>query len=198
MDFIFLSFLFYSFFERRLLLQMAYKIKTTSQYFVIGNEYAFFWWGIFALYCIGYQINRIRIYRARSKRLSDKEATSTKSRHVFDKLNYAVRIPFVTEMITVKHIIGVILFIGVNLVFIFFAPFVYGEGGYNTNLSISYFDRRAAFIGMVNWGFVFFLAQRNSILVKMSGLTFEQLIPFHRIIARIGLAEFFPHFIWRM
>ena len=64
--------------------------------------------------------------------------------------------------------------------------------------SISIFDRRAAFVGMVNWGFVFFLAQRNSILPKMSGLTFEELIPFHRWVARIGLAEFIPHFVYRM
>ncbi|KAG1047472.1 hypothetical protein G6F42_029103 [Rhizopus arrhizus] len=64
--------------------------------------------------------------------------------------------------------------------------------------AIGQMDRRAAFVGMANWGFVFFLAQRNSLLPKMSGLTFEELIPFHRIVARIGLAEFMPHFVWRM
>ncbi|CEP08820.1 hypothetical protein [Parasitella parasitica] len=64
--------------------------------------------------------------------------------------------------------------------------------------AIGQMDRRAAFVGMANWGFVFFLAQRNSLLPKMSGLTFEELIPFHRIVARIGLAEFMPHFVWRI
>lgn len=175
---------------------MAYTIKTTSQYFILGIEYAFFWWGIFALYCIAYQINRIRIYRIRKSRLSGQQPSSPSSHNHI--LNYAIRIPFITDMIALKHVLGLVVFCAINLIFIFFAPFVYGDGGYNTNTTISYWDRRSAFVGMINWGFVFFLAQRNSVLAKMSGLTFEQLVPFHRIIARIGLAEFFPHFIWRM
>ncbi|PHZ08188.1 uncharacterized protein RHIMIDRAFT_295377 [Rhizopus microsporus ATCC 52813] len=176
------------------------KIRTTSNFFVCGISYFFFWWALFALYCIAYQINRWRVYLTRKKRISGQEKviTSLPGSKLVSFLNYVVPIPFVTDMIAVKHIIGVTLFIIINLLFIFFAPFKMVDDKPYVLPSIGIFDRRAAFVGMVNWGFVFFLAQRNSILPKMSGLTFEELIPFHRWVARIGLAEFIPHFVYRM
>lgn len=178
-------------------------IRTTSQFFIIGIEYAFFWWGLFALYCIGYQLNRIRVYRIRRKRLNTKAeilVPPLPGAKLFHRLDYCVPIPFVTEMFPLKHIIGLTLFSIINVLFIVLGPFAFADGGFKTNPapSVGLMDRRAAFVGMINWGFIFFLAQRNSIVAKMSGLTFEELIPFHRILARIGLAEFFPHFIWRM
>ncbi|RCH83366.1 hypothetical protein CU098_006803, partial [Rhizopus stolonifer] len=178
---------------------MVYDIRTTSVFYVCGISYAFFWWALFAIYCVFYQINRLRVYYVRKSRINGKDDNvvqnlpGTRWLHRFD---HVVRIPFVTEMMPVKHVIGISLFIIINLLFIFFAPFAM-TGPY-TLTTIGIFDRRAAFVGMVNWGFVFFLAQRNSVLPKMSGLTFEELIPYHRIIARVGLAEFIPHFVWRM
>lgn len=119
--------------------------------------------------------------------------------HWLRPLDKVVAIPFITGMIELKHIIGVSLFVIINLLFIFFAPFQLSPDFDSYSLtSIGIFDRRAAFIGMVNWGFVFMLASRNSVLSAMSGFTFEQMIPFHRWIARIGLMEFIPHFVWRM
>lgn len=181
---------------------MAYTIRTTSNFFVCAISYAFFCWGLFAIYCIGYQLNRLRVYYTRKDRISGNDAHVVKP--IFHSkyasyLNTVVAIPFVTEMIPVKHIIGVSLFTIVNLLFIFFAPFTLADGiDHYILASIGLFDRRAAFVGMVNWGFVFFLAQRNSILPKMSGLTVEELLPFHRWIARIGMLQFIPHFVYRM
>ncbi|KAI8991386.1 ferric reductase like transmembrane component-domain-containing protein [Mycotypha africana] len=178
---------------------MAYRIFTLTDGFQAGYLYTFCWWVVFAIYSIGHQLNRIRAYRIRKKRIhgkTDTILTDLPGAQLFRSLDRVVRIPFVTEMISLKHILGITFFIIVNLIFMFFAPFTV-----NTKYSvppIALFDRRAAFIGMANWGFVFFLAQRNSLLSKMSGLTFQQLIPFHRIIARIGLAEFFPHFVYRI
>ena len=176
------------------------EIRATSTFFVCGISYAFFCWALFTFYCIGYQINRLRVYYVRNKRIAGQEKVveSLPGSKFFSYFNYVVRIPFVTEMIAVKHIIGMFLFMVVNLLFILFAPFQMAEGQTFYISSIGIFDRRAAFVGMVNWGFVFFLAQRNSVLPKMSGLTFEELIPFHRWVARVGLAEFIPHFVWRM
>ncbi|CAO3684590.1 unnamed protein product [Rhizopus stolonifer] len=176
------------------------KIRTTSTFFVCGISYAFFWWALFALYCIAYQVQRVRVYNLRQKRIAGQEKVmhSFPGSHLLSPFNHVVRIPFVTEMIPVKHIIGVFLFTVINLIFILFSPFQMKEGAEFMISSIGIFDRRAAFVGMVNWGFVFFLAQRNSVLPKMSGLTFEELIPFHRWVARIGLLEFIPHFVWRI
>lgn len=181
---------------------MAYTIRTTSNFFVCAISYAFFCWGLFALYCIGYQVNRIRVYYTRKDRIAGNEANVVKPLFHSKTLAYfntVVQIPFVTEMIPLKHVIGVTVFTIVNLLFIFFAPFALADNvdGYIL-ANIGTFDRRAAFVGMVNWGFVFFLAQRNSVLPKMSGLTVEELLPFHRWIARIGLLQFIPHFVWRM
>ncbi|KAI8371293.1 ferric reductase like transmembrane component-domain-containing protein, partial [Choanephora cucurbitarum] len=174
-------------------------IRTTSIFFITGIAYAFFWWAVFAVYCIGYQLNRLRVYYVRKSRLDGKDdnvVVDLPGARWFHRLDYVVRIPYVTEMMPLKHVIGITLFVLINFLFVFFAPFSMDKSYYIAAVGI--FDRRAAFMGMVNWGFVFFLAQRNSLLPKMSGLTFEELIPFHRIIARIGLLEFVPHFVWRM
>lgn len=165
-----------------------------------GLAYAFFWWALFALYCVGYQLNKLRVYKTRKQRIDGSNKTLRPVMHskFLSYFNMVIRIPFVTEMIAVKHIVGMTVFIAINLIFMFFAPFAFNpDVGYAVP-AIGQFDRRAAFVGMVNWGFVFFLAQRNSILPKMSGLTMEELLPYHRWIARVGLAEFIPHFVWRM
>ncbi|KAI7898381.1 ferric reductase like transmembrane component-domain-containing protein [Cokeromyces recurvatus] len=178
---------------------MVYTIRTTSQFHQAGMAYTFFFWGLFTIYCIGYQLNRLRIYYVRKSRINGKEDNVVKDLPLskyWKSLDYMVRIPWVTNLMAIKHVLGITLFIIINLIFLFFAPFTFNKA-YEIP-PIGLFDRRAAFIGMANWGFVFFLAQRNSLLPKISGLTFEELIPFHRIISRIGLAEYFPHFIWRM
>ncbi|GAA5809105.1 hypothetical protein MFLAVUS_002509 [Mucor flavus] len=180
---------------------MGFKIRTTSAFFVCGISYAFFWWGLFAIYCIGYQIKKARTFYVRKHRLAgndSKVVTDLPGAKFLSQFDYVVRVPFITDMIPVKHVLGITVFTLINAVFIIFAPFALNPGmGFVIN-AIGTMDRRAAFVGMVNWGFVFFLAQRNSVLPRMSGLTVEELLPFHRIIARIGLAEFIPHFVWRI
>ncbi|KAI9476386.1 MAG: hypothetical protein EXX96DRAFT_540913 [Benjaminiella poitrasii] len=149
----------------------------------------------------GYQLNRIRVYYIRKKRLAgndDKVVTDLPGARLWRKLDYVVRIPFVTEMIPIKHVIGVFLFCAINIIFILMSPFQIDTHKKYFVANIGRLDRNGAFVGMANWGFVFFLAQRNSILPKLSGMTFEELITFHRIVSRVGLAEFFPHFVWRI
>lgn len=179
---------------------MAYTIRTTTNFFQGGLAYAFFWWALFALYCIGYQINKFRVYKARQQRINGNGKPLRPIMHskFLSSFNMVVRIPFVTEMIAVKHIFGMTFFIFINLIFMFYAPFDIDPSVGYVVPAIGQFDRRAAFVAMVNWGFVFFLAQRNSVLPKMSGLTVEELVPYHRWVARVGLAEFIPHFVWRM
>ncbi|KAI8975477.1 ferric reductase like transmembrane component-domain-containing protein [Mycotypha africana] len=179
-------------------------LRTDSNFWMCGMAYAFFWWICFIVYCLYYQLNRIRIYYIRKRRLKGENVVvadlpGAKFLHSFD---FVVRIPFVTEMIPVKDILGVLIFCVIDIFFLLFvAP-------YDTNpnqkviafvsMPVSILDRRSAFLGLVNWSFVFFLAQRNSCLPKLSGLTFEELIPFHRIFARVGYANFLPHFIYRI
>ncbi|ORZ24275.1 ferric reductase like transmembrane component-domain-containing protein [Absidia repens] len=190
------------------------ELKTTSTYHIAGYSYAFFWWGLFTLYCIGHQFNRWRLFLHRRKQLQlSKKQDGNSALPIDDSsfdptlpwerwlrpLDRVVSIPWVTDMIAIKHIVGLSLFISINLIWVFFAPFKWDPAYSTYQLEvIGKFDRRGAFIGMVNWGFVFMLASRNSLLSSMSGFTFEQMIPYHRWLARIGLLEFIPHFVWRM
>ncbi|RCH96566.1 ferric/cupric-chelate reductase [Rhizopus stolonifer] len=112
---------------------------------------------------------------------------------LFHRLDYVIRIPYVTDMISLKQIAGILLFSLINLYFIFFVC-PYEPAPYH----LAILDRRAAFTGMVDLGLVFFFAQRNSLLPKICGLTFEELIPFHRIFARIGFLNFVPHLVYRV
>ncbi|KAI8336185.1 ferric reductase like transmembrane component-domain-containing protein [Chlamydoabsidia padenii] len=181
------------------------QLRTSSNFHIAGYSYAFFWWGLFTLYCLGHQFNRWRIYLHRKKQLSNNkdEHSSFDPSLPWERwlrpLDRVVSIPWVTEMIAIKHIVGVFLFTVINMIWILFAPFKWNDEFSSYQLStIGIFDRRAAFIGMVNWAFVFMLASRNSLLSAMSGFTFEQMIPYHRWLARIGLLEFIPHFVYRM
>ncbi|OBZ86182.1 Ferric reduction oxidase 7, chloroplastic [Choanephora cucurbitarum] len=171
-------------------------IRTWTNFWILGMAYAFFCWSIFIAYCIYYQVSRLSIYRSRSRRINGKEDSSILEPHKFrllHRLNHVVRIPYTTELISVKQIVGTILFGLINLYFIFFV-YPYEFAPYH----VAILDRRAAFIGMVDWSLVFFFAQRNSLLPKICGLTFEELMPFHRIFARIGFLTFIPHFIYRV
>ncbi|KAI9319342.1 ferric reductase like transmembrane component-domain-containing protein [Dichotomocladium elegans] len=180
-------------------------LRTTSGFHHVGYSYAFMCWGAFAVYCIMVQIDRFLLYRARQKRIASNGAIQYKPFSVFSIFSpfakigeYNVKIPFVTNLIKLKHIVGMFFFCAINVVWIIAAPFTLAEGRTFTVQSIGLVDRRAAFVGMVNWSFVFVLGSRNNIVSRMSGLSFEELIPFHRWIARVGLAEYIPHFIWRI
>ena len=113
--------------------------------------------------------------------------------------NSYVQIPWLTNLIPVKHVLGATLFSITNIIFCFFAPFVLASYvPYYEVPPIGLMDRRMAYIGMVNWSFVIVLGLRNNIITKMSGMTFEALIPYHRWVARIGLVEYIPHIIYRL
>ncbi|KAI7891507.1 uncharacterized protein EV154DRAFT_507637 [Mucor mucedo] len=179
---------------------MAYTVRVGTN-FVVGYMYTVFFWALFMLYCIFYQLNKLRVYHIRKQRIAGndtKVVTDLPGTKFFAKLDRVVRIPYCTEMISIKDIIGVSLFVFVNAIFSLFAPFSYVKGEEFVLAASGYMDRRVSFIGMANWGFVFFLAQRNSLLTMLCGWTVEELLPMHRIIARIGLLEFIPHFVLRI
>jgi hypothetical protein len=162
---------------------------------MVGMGYTIFWYILFAIYCIHYQYTQIRIYMTRKHRIETQDDTILhKHTHSpFNCLNKVVRIPWATEMISIRLIIFTIFFTLANFYFaIFFVA--YTPAPYHPGI----IDRRAAFTGMVDWSIVFFLVQRNSFIPKISGLSFEELIPLHRIIARIGTLNFVPHLIYRM
>jgi hypothetical protein len=174
-------------------------IRTWTNFWILGMAYAFFWWSLFIIYCLCYQLNRIRIYYIRKKRITENKEDnpivdiSLPGAKLWRRLDHVVRIPYVTEMIPIKHILGVTAFTLINLYFTMFA-YPYEPDPYLPSVM----DRRAAFTGMVDWGLVFFFAQRNSFIPKISGLTFEELIPFHRMVARIGFLNFIPHLVYRL
>ncbi|KAG0166102.1 hypothetical protein DFQ28_002768 [Apophysomyces sp. BC1034] len=180
---------------------MALKLRETSNFHIAGYSYALFWWGVFSVYCIGYQLNRLYIYHVRRQRIHDQDKYVKPLPWVtlLRPLERVVKIPFVTQLIPIKHILGVTFFIFVNLIWIFFAPFQFSPeyDAYEVP-RVGLMDRRAAFIANINWGYVFILGSRNNIVTHMSGLSFEELVPFHRWLARIGLAEYITHFVYRM
>ncbi|KAF7730286.1 ferric/cupric-chelate reductase [Apophysomyces ossiformis] len=179
---------------------MALKLRLTNFHHA-GYSYAMFCWGLFSIYCIGYQLNRVYVYWVRRQRIHDKDAYVKPLPWVglMKPLERVVKIPFVTELIPVKHILGVSFFTIINLIWIIFAPFKFDPSYTSFEMPrVGLMDRRAAFIANVNWGFVFILGSRNNIVTHMSGLSFEELVPFHRWLARIGLAEYITHFVYRM
>ncbi|KAI9497036.1 ferric reductase like transmembrane component-domain-containing protein [Zychaea mexicana] len=178
-------------------------------------SYALFSWTLFFGYCVAYQISRIYLYRTRKQRIQndrrgmnaddDDDDNDIKDDKPDNNLplnglfNTYVRIPWLTNMIPVKHVLGVSLFFITNVIFCFFAPFVLAPYVPEYEVPIpALMDRRCVYIGMVNWSFVIVLGLRNNIVTRMSGLTFEALVPFHRWVARIGLLEFIPHIVYRL
>ncbi|KAI9478115.1 MAG: ferric reductase like transmembrane component-domain-containing protein [Benjaminiella poitrasii] len=185
------------YFARFFIIRLNY-FRSWTNFWMLGMAYAFFLWSLFVTYCLSYQINRVRIYFFRRKRLlsndnDDNYDLIPGTTNLFHRLDCVVRIPFITEMIPLKHIIATTLFSVVNLYFVLFVC-PYEPAPYN----IAIMDRRATFTGMVDLSIVFFFAQRNSFLPKISGLTYEELLPFHRIIARIGFLNFVPHLVYRV
>ncbi|KAI9474848.1 hypothetical protein BDB00DRAFT_860216 [Zychaea mexicana] len=113
-------------------------------------------------------------------------------------LEYTVTIPYVATMISLKHLIGMTLFSIINVIFCYFAPFKLHPEVKEYEWPIAgIIDRRGAYVCMANWSFAIALGTRNSIITSMCGMTFEQLIPFHRWVARVGLAETFFHIVYR-
>lgn len=175
---------------------MKYKfphIRDDSNFWLCGMGYFFFWYILFALYCLHHQYSKIRIYRARQRRLSTRDDTFLLDTKPPSSLEKVIQLPYTTDMISIKLILFTTFFTLANVYFaVFFEPYIplpYHPG---------VLDRRAAFTGMVDWSIVFVLIQRNSILPRLTGLSFEELIPLHRIIARIGIINFLPHCIYRM
>lgn len=139
-------------------------IRTWTNFWILGMAYAFFCWSMFIAYCIYYQVSRLRIYRIRNWRIHEKRDDSGLETHIprlLNSLNYVVRIPFTKELISVKHILGIVLFGMINLYFIS-VVYPYEFAPYH----IAIIDRRAVFIGMDDWSLVFFFAKRNSLLPK--------------------------------
>ena len=180
------------------------EFNSSKDFHKVGYTYAFFWWALFTLYCMAHQIDRFLIYRTRRLRSQGKVMPEPFSilgclSRPFNSLEHVIEIPFVTTWMPIKHIIGVTLFVIINVIWACLAPFHLAPNKtWANSLTIGLMDRRLAYIGMVNWSFVFILGSRNTVVTRMSGLSFEGLIPFHRWLARIGFLEYIPHFVWRM
>ncbi|KAI8143988.1 ferric reductase like transmembrane component-domain-containing protein [Fennellomyces sp. T-0311] len=180
------------------------RFVSKSDFNKAAYSYFLFCWTLFFIYCIVYQVQRAVLYRTRKRRTQQQtdEKFHTSNSNIVALtgfLNTYVRIPWLTKLIPVKHVLGVSLFFIINAIFCFFAPFVLASYVPHYEVPvIALMDRRMAYIGMVNWSFVIVLGLRNNIVTKMSGLTFEALVPYHRWVARVGLVEFIPHIIYRL
>ena len=178
------------------------RFMATSDFNKAAYSYFLFCWTVFFIYCIAHQIQRIILYHTRERRIlrQGNEKVQSSDYIAFTScLNTYVQIPWLTKLIPMKHVLGVTLFFIINAIFCFFAPFKLASYvPYYEVPEIALMDRRMAYIGMVNWSFVIVLGLRNNIVTKMSGLTFETMVPYHRWVARIGLIEFIPHIIYRL
>lgn len=174
-----------------------------------GYLYLLFCWGAFLVYCACYQADQLsrtwlrwRGYRRRSNREDEASyAIKTPWDAICDLLRPLERtmtIPYIAMVISIKHLIGMSIFIIVNIIFCWFAPFrLHPSVPHYVWPTIGVLDRRMVYICMVNWSFTIVLGTRNSIVTNLSGLTFENLIPFHRWVARVGLAETILHSVYR-
>ncbi|KAL0086073.1 ferric reductase like transmembrane component-domain-containing protein [Phycomyces blakesleeanus] len=170
-----------------------------SNFHSCGYSYAILCWGLFTLYCIWFQATRLYSYWLRQQRIKgiDRQPFVMPGTSLYKKCDFLVRIPFVTNLIAAKHIVGVFILCVVNVLWSLWAPFVYNDAGWVLP-AVGLMDRRLAFIAMVNWDFAIIFGTRNNIITHMSGLTYESLIPFHRWLGRLGLAEYVLHVVWRI
>uniref|UniRef100_A0A1D1XQY5 Ferric reduction oxidase 7, chloroplastic n=1 Tax=Anthurium amnicola TaxID=1678845 RepID=A0A1D1XQY5_9ARAE len=91
--------------------------------------------------------------------------------------NYTLHIFSVGDM-TVGEILLFVIFIVINLTFLL-SSFPADVSGAET------FSKRCAYLALSNAAFVFPLATRNSVFLKLIGVPFERLIRFHRWVGRI-------------
>ncbi|KAJ2962788.1 hypothetical protein NQZ79_g2067 [Umbelopsis isabellina] len=173
--------------------------KSTNEFLQAGYAYALFIWGLFLLYSIGEQAHRLHIYLRRRTLTTGKDVTPFKPFPQWQRtIHKTITIPFVTESISVKHVMYIVGLLAVNLIFIFCAPFTV-SGGYMLPVAdIS--NRRCVYVGLANFTIAFTVITRNSVLSKLASFSFDELVPFHRWYTKIGLAECAVHIgyqIWK-
>jgi predicted ferric reductase len=168
--------------------------------FAAGYYQALTYLGIVIILSVIYQFNQISkyIYRTkwptipdlpnRGEKTEDTNQTSTtrvpnpSDIHtaltvMFHKLiNYTLHIFSVGDM-TVGEILLFVLFIVINLIFLL-SQFPTDATGAET------LSKRCAYLALANAAFVFPLATRNSVFLKLIGIPFERLIRFHRWVGR--------------
>ncbi|KAI9264357.1 hypothetical protein BDA99DRAFT_481594 [Phascolomyces articulosus] len=177
-----------------------------------GYLYLLCSWAVFLSYCALYQTDQfIKIWRRRQRRRKrqyhkqDDDDDDGKIRTPLEIINdflrpleHTISIPYVATMISLKHFISMTLFCIINIIFCYFAPFKLHPEVERYEVPITgILDRRMAYVCMANWSFAIVLGTRNSIITNLCGMTFEQLIPFHRWVARIGMAETALHIFYR-
>ncbi|KAG2183748.1 hypothetical protein INT43_006759 [Umbelopsis isabellina] len=174
--------------------------RPTSNFHQASYTYALLMWAWFLIYCGYYQAGRIYTYVSRRKALKTglpqpyRPGFLARALH---KLEYTVHLPVQGDYMAVKHLLILSIIIVINALFILFAPFTYTSDGVVIP-AVGQMDRRAAYVACANFSFVIVLGSRNTLLTKMSGLSFEQLIPFHRWLAKLGFAEMITHIVWRI
>ncbi|KAG2185656.1 hypothetical protein INT44_002449, partial [Umbelopsis vinacea] len=174
--------------------------RPTSNFHQAGYTYALIMWGLFLVYCILYQVGKCRTYWTRYKALKTGLPQPYHPGFVaraLHKLEYTIRLPVVGDYMAVKHLSILSFILVLNTITILFAPFTFGSDGYMLP-AVSQMDRRAAYVACVNFSFVIIFGSRNTMITKMSGISFEQLIPYHRWLAKLGFAEMITHIVWRI
>ncbi|KAI8145897.1 hypothetical protein BJV82DRAFT_535250 [Fennellomyces sp. T-0311] len=177
-----------------------------------GYSYLLFCWVVFLLYCLLYQTDQLLKTWARQRRRrngkrrrtgNDKEYRDITTpldmiNDLLRPLEHTVTVPYIATMISLKHLLGMTLFSLINFVFCYFAPFkLHPEVESYEFPILGVLDRRAVYVCQANWSFAIILATRNNILTSLCGLTFEELVPIHRWVARVGLAETILHSVYR-
>ncbi|RIA84808.1 ferric reductase like transmembrane component-domain-containing protein [Glomus cerebriforme] len=172
-----------------------------SQDFAAGYYQVLTYTGIIIILSIIYQFNQISKYitrtkwpqipdlpsRREGKKNEGEQSTTTylpdttkihaEPTVMFHKFtNYTLHVFSVGDM-TVGEILLFVLFIVINLIFLL-SPFPADASGGET------FSKRCAYLALANAAFVFPLATRNSIFLKLIGVPFERLIRFHRWVGR--------------
>ncbi|KAI9315076.1 ferric reductase like transmembrane component-domain-containing protein [Dichotomocladium elegans] len=180
---------------------MPTELHPFTDFHKAGYMYLLVFWAAFLGYSALYQIDRfMKLWMRRQHQLGMQKGeyikASTKTIRPFER---SMSIPYVATMISVKHLTLMTLFIIVNIIFCWFAPFRLHPMVEKYEWPIlGILDRRMAYVSMANWSFTIVLGTRNSIITELSGLTFEQFIPFHRWCGRLGLAEMALHIVYRI
>ncbi|CAG8582763.1 11029_t:CDS:2 [Funneliformis caledonium] len=101
---------------------------------------------------------------------------STPKVYLHKFMNYTVGVITVGDM-SIAEILLFVLYIVINVIFLLL-PFSADASGGET------LSKRCAYLALANAAFVFPLATRNSVFLKLFGVPFERLIRFHRWVGR--------------
>ncbi|OZJ03791.1 hypothetical protein BZG36_03005 [Bifiguratus adelaidae] len=178
---------------------MAVAVVGTNTNFQAAYVYAAVVWGALLIRAIVHQLSRVQTFLRRQRYFHQGSTRHGKRKRsafasVFARslnaLEYSPNIPMHT--FTIRSATLMVIIVALNIVAMLFAPFSYAWSPY-TLPTFATVTKRCAFLATTNFSLIIAFATRNSIFVKLIGVPFERMLPYHRNLAKIAAVEGILH-----